>query len=505
VRWNWRVTAMTVLMLVSVVAPAIGGVAGASGFVSLSASAGVDQPIAGDEFEIDATLTSSEDSSQSYEIRRIEVRNGAGPDAETLTAGENLGDLRPGEAVDRSLDVTINESGRHVLVVEATLLSSTGETRTVTQRVTVDVYDRHPRIDASASPARPGDWRTVSVTVENGLTESIRQVEVGVDAEDVTFRSERAVAARIPGTGAGTFEFEARVPENGARNLTVDLTYVTASGDRRTVTRTLSTEFSGPTDPEDSPQLSLSTTPAVGGAWRPVNVTVANGLDQELTGVAVDVESDAVTFESDRRVIATMEAGRTLTFSFSARGPAGRHEVTLTLTYRTADGIVREVERTVTADFTEPANPGRIQLTGVTVRPGRGGLEISGRTSNVGTDAVQSVLVEVVDEENVEPTRPQPEFFVGEVDASDFVPFDLNVRLTGNRTTIPIRVTYIVDGIEKSFVTEIQYEGQTAPAQPGSPEGGGGGGFALVGLVAVVVVLVGLVGVGYVGYRFVRG
>lgn len=508
--------ALSVLMVLGFVAPALGGAAGAtgvsesnesgSGFVSMSATVGSDQPVVGESFTVTANLSNSDRSNGAYQINRVVVRNGTGDEAEELASKNGaLGAIAPGERAEQSVDVTLNESGTHTLMVAVSLESPAGFSQTVVQPVTVEVYDPHPRIEVEATSARPDEWRTLSVTLENGRTDAVRQVEVTVGGEDITYRTDRKASARVAAGSAATFDFSAKVPENGRRDVAVELAYTTADGERRTIAETITTSFSEQSQAGAHPSVSVETDQAVANAWRPVNVTVANGLSEEVRQVTVDLESDAVTFDTQRKVAASMAPGQARQFSFSGRADSGRHEVTVVLRYTTESGASRSVERTVVTDFTEPDNPGRIRLTGVTVRRGPGGVQISGSASNVGGDDVQSVLVEVDDEENVEPAQPQPEFFVGEVDASDFVSFDLNARLENNRTTVPIRVTYIVDGVEKSFVTEAEFQGSTRPRTQPANDGGGGGGFALVGLIVLVVALIGVLGVGYLGYRFVRG
>jgi len=508
---------LSVLLVLGFVGPALGGIAGATGtsdstptgsdFVSMSATVDPAQPVVGESFSVTANVSNSPDSNGAYRINRVVVRDGAGDDAERL-AGKHgvLGAVGPGESAERSVDVTLNESGTHTLMVEVTLESPAGFSQTVVQPVTVEVYDPHPRIEVEATSARPDEWRTLSVTLENGRTDPVRQVEVTVGGEDISYRTDRKASAQVAAGSAETFEFSAKVPENGLRDVDVELSYTTADGDRRTVQRSISTSFSERSQAGAHPSVAVETDSAVANAWRPVNVTVANGLSEEVRQVTVDLESDAVTFDTERKVAASMGPGQAREFTFSGQADAGRHEVAVVLSYTTESGASRRVERTVVADFTEPDNPGRIRLTGVTVRRGSGGVKISGTASNVGGENVQSVLVEVVDEENVAPAQPQPEFFVGEVDASDFVSFDLNARLENNRTTVPIRVTYIVDGVEKSSVTEAEFQGPTRPrTRPANDGSGGGGGFALVGVIVLVVALVGVLGVGYLGYRFVRG
>lgn len=238
---------------------------------------------------------------------------------------------------------------------------------------------------------------------------------------------------------------------------------------------------------ERRPQIELSVAEAVPGATRPVNVTVANGGANAVRQVSVDVSSPTAEFDLTRRVRAQVGADTTTTFQFPASvGESGTHPVNVTLRY-TDDGDRRRVSRTFRATFDEPDNPGAIRLTGTEAVARGGSLEVSATASNVGSGAVKGVVVSVADAPNVGSAT----YFVGSVDASDFSSFTLTTSLTGNVSSVPVEVRYIVDGVERTFTAKVPVERRTV-RRPDAD----GGGLPVIPVAGLLVVLV-AVGLGY--------
>lgn len=470
-------------------------------FISVTTNVSTSELAPEEEFNVTVSLTSSPDSERRYRIRELAVLNASDP-GEQLSSRSTLGVLEPNTTKRRNVGVTINETGRKDLLVEVRLLSISGEPRRLTYPLTVEVGDPHPQLDVDTDPAVGTSPRTMRVTVSNGLTDPVRQVSVDLAGEGFSLRKDRRVTATVPAGETASFEFTADPEVTGPAPLTATLSYRASDGDRRTVTRRLRADFSAPDEPTEHPQLSVDTESAVVGAWRPLNVTVANGLDESVRQVAVSVAAGGVDFEERRRVAATMDAGATRTFAFRARtDDPGTREMNVTLSYTTADGVRQRIERGLGVDFSPPDNPGRVRLTGVDVELTRSDvLEVTGSASNVGRDTVESVIVAVADERGVVPASPQPEFFVGTVEGSDFVSFDLTARVTGDRETVPVRVTYLVDGVERSLITEIPYQGPTEVDRDTDSSGPGSIGLLVPGVMLVVLALVGVT-----GYRRIRG
>ncbi|SHH42267.1 COG1361 family protein [Halobaculum gomorrense] len=294
-----------------------------------------------------------------------------------------------------------------------------------------------------------------------------------------------------PGTEQ-TYDFSVALEDAGEQTVYVHATLLSSRGERTHIVQPVTVDVDRP-----NPQLELDVSEAVVGAERTVNVTVANGLDAAVSqiGVRVSTPADALAFRTSGRVRATLAGGDTAVFSFPVRTTeAGQFPVEVALTY-SLNGDRRTVTQTFGADFSEPQNPGEIRLTGVSVTRGPGGvLQIAGTAANVGGTDVQSVLVSVVDGAGVRPADPQPDYFVGGVEGSDFASFDLNAELSGDRTTVPVRVEYVVDGVRRSYTTDVRVS-QSALATPTpAPQTGPLGGLPLLptALAVLVIVLAGV-------------
>jgi hypothetical protein len=216
------------------------------------------------------------------------------------------------------------------------------------------------------------------------------------------------------------------------------------------------------------PGTSLDAETAVVGAYRSLNLTVSNGRETPIRDVTVSLDSDEIQVRQTRRVTPVLGSGNATTFRFRALATeAGRSPVDVRLRYTGANGTRHVVDRTLSADFVPPTNPGRVNLTGVSIESRGETLDVSGSASNPGGDRVTGVVVEAVDADGVAPAQPQPDYFVGEVPASDFETFDVNARLSGDRESIPLRVVYVVDGVKRTRIVSVPYDGdsrQPAPA-----------------------------------------
>jgi hypothetical protein len=168
-----------------------------------------------------------------------------------------------------------------------------------------------------------------------------------------------------------------------------------------------------------------------------------------------------------------------------------RADVTVTANYE----LGTETEQT-TAETTLRSVPGTIDLTGLDVIRQGGRFQISGSASNVGSTAADSVLVSVVNTENVTPATPNRDYFVGTVPASDFVSFDVYARTEGNVTSVPLEVTYLVDDTRKRQTFDVDLDRMGGSAQQSEQDGDSEGGdqnsmlpvFVAGGLALLVVV-----------------
>lgn len=277
------------------------------------------------------------------------------------------------------------------------------------------------------------------------------------------------------------------VDEPGQYTFTVYVYGRDASGNAVSIQHPVSVTV----EAEPDPQVELEVRDAVANAKRPVNVTVGNGRESPLRQVSVSVSSPTAEFAVRERVQATVPAGNTTTFRFPAVvDDPGTYPVNVSLSY-IDDGQRRYVNRTFRANFGAPSNPGRVTLTGVDAVSRGGTLELSATASNLGSSQVEGVVVSVADA----PAVGSADYFVGEIDGSDFSSFTLTASVTGNVSSVPVEVRYVVDGVEKTTVTDVPVERRVV-REPTRDEGG----LPLVPIAAGVVALVALVGV----YRWRR-
>jgi hypothetical protein len=234
---------------------------------------------------------------------------------------------------------------------------------------------------------------------------------------------------------------------------------------------------------ETKPQVEVSTGTAMPGATRTVNVTVGNGKGSAVEQVAVSVASPAVEFDVQKRVTARIPAQNTTTFRFPATvDEAGRHPVDVQLAY-VEDGDRRFVNRSLRADFGAPANPGEITLTGVDAVARGGTLELSATASNVGTTDVEGVVVSIGNRSDV----GSADYFVGSVEGSDFSSFTLTAPVTGNVSSVPVEVRYLVDGVERTDTTSVPV--RQVRVTPTTQDGGGPPVVPIVAVVGLLIVL----------------
>jgi hypothetical protein len=251
------------------------------------------------------------------------------------------------------------------------------------------------------------------------------------------------------------------------------VTYTDVTGERRTVTE----RFRYPVEPLDRDvRLDVST---VRGETPAVEVTVVNLGNAPLEDVAVTGESGEASLSTALVDRVAPQATETTRLNVSDLASVGA-ELTVRADYEVA-GQRHETTREVTGAFV----PGRIDLTGVDVaRTGDGTVRVTGTASNTGMTRVQAVTVRVRSTESVAAANPGKEYFVGAVDASDFSSFTVNARIDGeNATTIPLEVTYLVDGEERTRTVRATYDPPETPERRGT-------GFPLVGVGVLLAVVV---------------
>jgi hypothetical protein len=435
------------------------------------------QPAPGDLTEISAEISNAAASSESAEIRtvRLESRN----EFKRYGQIQSLGTVTPGGSVNAPLTATFEEAGVKKLQLAVVVETDDEELIRFNYPVTVVVSESGPKMSVDVAGS-VGNNREIAVNVSNGQREAIRNLDLTVDGQNVQITDSERLDARLESGTKRTFTFTGSVQDGETGTATATLEYTNAMGQTLELKRTARLGVEAGSAALDGPQLALSVAAGLPDTTRPVNVTVANGLDGELSQVELSVDSPVATFTATERVTSGLQAGETTDFRFPARvAESGSYPVTVTLNY-TDDGTRKQVTDRFQAAFEAPPNPGAVELTGVEAITQGGTVEITATASNVGSDEVESIIVSTAESETV----GREKYFVGSVDASDFSSFTITPPVTGNVSTVPIEVSYVVDGVRRNYTTEIPVTQSATPDRP--PQQGG---LPIVPILVVVALI----------------
>lgn len=354
----------------------------------------------------------------------------------------------------------------------------------------------------TSSPAA-GETFVVRATIRNSerANGSFDLTNVYVQGPDGRSTVARDLGQLAPGS-ATTIEIPVSVSESGWHSLSVRVHGISPSDSVKTLRHPIPVQIGD----EEASQLSMAATADDLGpsGQTDLRVTVANGFERAVTGVNLRVESDGMTLPESQRVASRLVAGNQTTFTFPVRDvDPGQYTVRATMQYSIDGGDRRTVERELSTVVSPVEEPGRIGLSGIDVEPEDDVLAVRGTAANSGTTDVTSVNVSVVDGETAGPADSSASHFVGDVPASDFSSFTVQAEADDNETdtiTIPIRVSYIVDGERTSHLEAVTHELDSETGPEENPAGGNG---SRVGTYAIIgaVVLIGIILLGWRRYR----
>jgi hypothetical protein len=350
--------------------------------------------------------------------------------------------------------------------------------------VSTGVSDRQPTTDENVTVTT--NVSNVAVDGDDYILKSVR-VFNGTTARDRDELASVQPRHRISPGESKQVDVSVGIESVGERDLLIKLSLLSTDGDVRRIERVVTLDVRDP-----HPVVGLAFEPTVEGSATNATVTVANGLDEPIRNVELQLSPDRTSLTSTDHVFARVEPGAERAISVGVRGnTTGSERVTARLAY-SYNGTRYTTERTLSGSFVEPTNPGRIALNNLRVEETDAGVRVRGTASNPGGSAVTGVTVSVAEGDGVEPADNNAEFFVGRVAGSDFGTFEAVAEPTRNGTvTIPVRVEYLVDGVPRESVRTVTYtpETQSTPdrtAASGLPLGVVGGAALVVGLLGVV-------------------
>lgn len=441
------------LFAVVVTAATIGGFAASAGADNATVGiTGVDvtpaQPYPNESVTVTTTIHNSDDRSFSIDAVVIE--------SDSLDGNErvlNPGSVPPGQSLEIPLTTSFGEPGTYELTVE---VKGSIDGTQVDRRypATVTVIEEPPGITIETADSVVGEETDISVTVANGDNRPIRNLEVDVDGESFRSVSPRRTTSQLPPRSSKTFNMTVEPEAAGEQPIEIQSTYRTTTGLTTAINRTKTIDVQ-PLETE----VDLSATTKGVGSSPGIEVTLDNlgNARVDETVIEIRTEDGAIV---DRQPLPSIASGEQITELIELQ-----HQTSETLSVRASyeTGVVEETTETTVA-YTP--NPASVKLTGVNVEEGEndGTILITGSASNVGLESANSVLVRVKETEGVEPAQPNEEFFVGVVAESDFRTFDLNARVTGQVTDVPIEITYIADGKQRSHVENVSIPASNTPA-----------------------------------------
>jgi len=466
---------MVVLLFVS--ASAVSAQSGTEGIHISDVNVTPETPQVGETVTVTATVEN--DGETAFSLSQVSLLRWE----ESSSLGTtNIGTIAPGESIQVPLTTTFETEGTKRFEVRA---SGKGTNiGTVNYPVSVDVEDSPVRADASVRSAAVGAWNPVEVEVSNGGAGEIRGLRVTADGYGFTTEKDGFLTNLSAGE-TGTVDVLVSSDVAGEKDIRVSVGYTNSDGNSLTVEDTVTARFE-----ERDHELGLRASSSENG----VEATVANVGNAAVQNVRV--RGGVAVSSVD---VGDLGARSSETVVMNVTGVQRETTVEVTASYG-LDGERRTT--TTTIDYTPRSN---IRLTGTSVE-GAGSVTVTGSASNVGVEDAEGVVVGVAETPNVEPAPPQSDYFVGTVPASDFGTFELNARVTGNVSEIPVLVSYVADGDSVERVYNVTYSavgaGMTTQAsEASSSQDGSGEGSSGVPTSASVVIAVLVVGVVAYGWR----
>ncbi|GAB7010751.1 hypothetical protein [Halorubrum trueperi] len=362
--------------------------------------------------------------------------------------------------------------------------------------------------NVTTTPSEPttGESVTVETTISNlqGGNETVKVTDIYLrtsSSSDTHARVEDTGSV-APG-GSLTIPLTTTFESAGEKQLTVHVVVQDESGGHHSYEYPVYIDVS---EPDDRAGLSAS----AGNDSSTTEVELTNYGNTNFSNVEITATTSGNIFGQE--YLFDVNPGTSQSTVFDTENVSDE-TVTFTASYRAA-GEDRTVSDTI--DPSDDQVSGEIGLTGVETTGSGTSLTVNGEAANVGGTDTESVLISVQDTESVSPTAPSGEYFVGAVDSSEFAAFELTADIDSNVSSIPVEVTYIVDG-ERTTTTEqidvastnasVSGSGNQAAAAAGGqggqgpPGAGGQPGLPLTELgIGVAVLLVG--GVGFMAYRW---
>lgn len=385
-----------------------------------------------------------------------------------------------------------------VLVVCAVLVG-TGVGATAIAAAQTDV--QISSVSVATNETVTGEPITLETTVSNlqSSSGSIFITDIYLRASgDASTQQRIEDVGSVPPGGSVTIPLTTTFEKAGEKRLTVHVTVRDQNGNHDSYEYPVYVDVE---EPVVKAELSTRTAANQSGT---TEVTLTNFGNTELSDVEVTASANGEQF--DRNFLFDVAPESSQSTTFDTENVSG-DQVTFTASY-TAAGQDHTTEETVNLEGVEQVD-GEIRLTGVETTRTGSRVTLEGDAANIGSTDTESVLVSIPNASGVRPVAPSGEYFIGAIEASEFATFELTGEVDSDTSTVPVEITYIVDGervTTSQDVTVGSGGGAGADDQaagggqdPGSGAGGpdgqpGSGGLPLlpIGVVLVILAVVGV-------------
>lgn len=362
--------------------------------------------------------------------------------------------------------------------------------------------------DVSVNPASPSAEEPVTVefTLENSAGSNsgvdIESVELAErDRFGATLGEAEDVGALSPGD-AVTLELPASFSDGGNQDL--ELIVEGTDEDFRTVTVTRPVTVSvGSAEPDidvTAERIHMIETDdgvEVGGAEELLG---ASGDEDPEPTAAIEVEVSNFGSSTARDVF-VRSSGEQQNYSRLPVGDVSPNssetvvfetdqfdtddQLTFEAAYRVSTASPDSERESTSTTYEYQPGADSLVLTDMEIETDGTQLTLTGNAGNIGETELEGAVVAVGEADNVTPTTPQRDYFIGTVPDSDFVTFDLTATIDDGTTpeTIPVTIQYRADGVQYEETVSVPYDENAR-----STDNGGAtlsSGLALGGLVVI--------------------
>jgi len=477
---------MLVISVFAVTAPVVSAQSSGTAIAISNVTASTQTPTAGEPFSLRVTISNYPNSQRTANINSLFVEGG---DNREHIGG--LGKLTNGSHMTVSVPMTINDPGQKTISLR--LYGNAGEAISVQSQYVVDVRDpQRPILGITVTEPKTGDTggvavsnpvvgatRQVNVTVANGNTESLRNVQLRLDG-DADIKNSRRISASIASGNQTSHTYQVKFSRSGQQSLDATLTYDTPSGKTRTVSQINTVNVDAATS-----DVTLDVSNRIRNDSSVILTELHQFGNVELEDVQIRAVNDGSTVARVPISNVPGEGSRNVTLDDNDI-PAGNIMIVATFTAGTDR---QTIQQSLRYSKYSPAPTSAIALTDVGITRGGGTLTIEGEAANVGTAQLNSALISAANTDAVTPVGPTKEYFIDNIDSNEFETFEATVNASSDLDQIPIQVEYTINGQRVSSTIPVDIG--TIESQSDSNREGGSPLLA-IGLLVIVVVGVGI-------------